>query len=314
MGRVVKRVPESFDWPLEQVWEGYLSPYRFAETPCPECLRPFRFGGPASGDGYSSYGRMLNDAWYGYNGQFRPEDNGSVPLTVDTPAVRAFAERNVGRDPQFYGYDEGATVREAQRLIGMWNQQWSHHLNQDDVDALVEAGRLRDLTHTWDANREPRFQPIDPPVKLTPEIVNDWHTRGMGHDAINQMYVLRARAARDGLSLTCSNCEGHGSLEAYPGQREEAENWEPSEPPVGEGWQLWETVSEGSPVSPVFSSSEELAQWLTTPQGGDKLGPSGRPMSLTAARRFVGEGWAPSMVMTNGVVEDGAHWIGGSDD
>ena len=35
------------------------------------------------------------------------------------------------------------------------------------------------------------------------------------------------------------------------------------EPPSGEGYQLWETVSEGSPMSPVFATPEELAQWLT---------------------------------------------------
>jgi len=35
------------------------------------------------------------------------------------------------------------------------------------------------------------------------------------------------------------------------------------EPPTGEGFQLWETTSEGSPVSPVFASAEELADWCT---------------------------------------------------
>lgn len=33
------------------------------------------------------------------------------------------------------------------------------------------------------------------------------------------------------------------------------------EPPKGEGYQLWETTSEGSPISPVFASAEELAAW-----------------------------------------------------
>jgi hypothetical protein len=33
------------------------------------------------------------------------------------------------------------------------------------------------------------------------------------------------------------------------------------EPPVGDGYQLWETTSEGSPVSPVFETLEELCQW-----------------------------------------------------
>ena len=32
-------------------------------------------------------------------------------------------------------------------------------------------------------------------------------------------------------------------------------------PPVGEGYQLWETTSEGSPISPVFATIDELCEW-----------------------------------------------------
>ncbi len=60
----------------------------------------------------------------------------------------------------------------------------------------------------------------------------------------------------------CSRCDGHGSVEAYPGQRADAEAWEPTLPPIGEGYQLWETVSEGSPCSPVFAEPKNLAAWI----------------------------------------------------
>lgn len=33
------------------------------------------------------------------------------------------------------------------------------------------------------------------------------------------------------------------------------------EPATGEGYQLWETTSEGSPQSPVFKTLEELCEW-----------------------------------------------------
>jgi len=33
-------------------------------------------------------------------------------------------------------------------------------------------------------------------------------------------------------------------------------------PPEGVGFQLWETTSEGSPMSPVFDTPESLAEWL----------------------------------------------------
>lgn len=33
------------------------------------------------------------------------------------------------------------------------------------------------------------------------------------------------------------------------------------EPPKGDGYQLWETTSEGSPVSPVFETLDALCEW-----------------------------------------------------
>lgn len=60
----------------------------------------------------------------------------------------------------------------------------------------------------------------------------------------------------------CPDCAGHGSVEVYPGQRADAEAWQPTDPPTGDGWQMWETTSEGSPVSPVCATAEELAEWL----------------------------------------------------
>jgi hypothetical protein len=36
---------------------------------------------------------------------------------------------------------------------------------------------------------------------------------------------------------------------------------EPIDPPTGEGWQLWETTTKGSPHSPVFETLEQVAEW-----------------------------------------------------
>lgn len=44
----------------------------------------------------------------------------------------------------------------------------------------------------------------------------------------------------------------------------EDESWtEFGPPPDGEGYQVWETVSEGSPISPVFKTPEELATYMS---------------------------------------------------
>lgn len=51
-------------------------------------------------------------------------------------------------------------------------------------------------------------------------------------------------------------------------------------------YQVYETVSEGTPTSPVFASLEELEAWLI-----------GQGHSQYAAHRFATDGWVPSMVM-----------------
>jgi hypothetical protein len=136
----------------------------------------------------------------------------------------------------------------------------------------------------------------------------------LGHDSVNRWRAHEAFITAAGLNPKvwgiCPDCDGHGTVEAYEGQRADAEAWEPTEPPTGDGWQLWETVSEGSPVSPVFNDAEGLAQWLTTPAGGEMAGPSRRPMTIEQARGFVGVGWAPSGVINAGGVHDGASYVG----
>lgn len=51
-------------------------------------------------------------------------------------------------------------------------------------------------------------------------------------------------------------------------------------------YQVYETVSEGTPVSPVLATEDEVVCWL-----------EGQGHSTHAARSFVRAGWAPSMVM-----------------
>jgi hypothetical protein len=294
MGREIKRVPAGFDWPQSKVWEGFLAPDRLQETPCPDCQR-----------GYSPHAQHLLDLWYGY-APFDPRSTGSKLLRPDTPAVRAFAERNVEHAPEFYGNSEAAIVREAKRLAKLWSGQMCHHLTQEDVDALVAAGRLMDLTHTW--SREGGWQKLEPASAPSAAQVNEWSLTGFGHDSLNAGIVIRARCERDGADDTCRRCEGHASIEAYPGQRAEAEAWEPAEPPAGDGWQLWETVSEGSPISPVFATADELADWMSQPERGRDQ------VSRDVAARFIGEGWAPSFMSTpqTGLVS-GVEFVGTQD-
>jgi hypothetical protein len=104
--------------------------------------------------------------------------------------------------------------------------------------------------------------------------------------------VMRKLLALAGTDVTCSVCNGEGSTEVYPGQRAEAETWEPVEPPAGPGWQMWETVSEGSPISPVFADAEGLVQWMMSP--AVCWGATKTPYTRQQAESFVGIGWAPT--------------------
>jgi len=58
--------------------------------------------------------------------------------------------------------------------------------------------------------------------------------------------------------------------------------------------QMYETVTEGTPCSPVFETREQLADWLVS---------EGR--SRASADAFVKDGWAPSMVMVGGRIAMG---------
>jgi hypothetical protein len=283
MGREVKRVPLDFDWPLGRTWQGFLMPKGLHALDCPDC----------EGTGYAPRAHELKNLWYGYE-PFSPEDNGSTPLRPDTPGVRAVAERNVTNSPDYYGTGEAAIVREAKRLCSLWNTQWSHHLSVEDVFALIEAGRLMDLTHTF--TRETRWQPKDPPYLPTPEEVNAWSLSGFGHDSVNAHVCVKARCEREGISDECATCSGAGSVFRDDEHRMAHDGWAETKVPTGDGWQVWETVSEGSPITPVFPTAEALVDHLATvgtlwdQRGGDG------PWRRSAAESFVSSGWAPSMV------------------
>lgn len=289
MGREIRRVPVDFDCPLGTTWHGYLMPDELQALNCPDC----------GGNGLSPRGAALQDRWYGHT-PFRPEDNESTPFTPDTPAVRARAERNVANAPEFYGPGEWAIRKEAARLTALFNGSWSHHLNADDVQALIDGEHLRDLTHR---RTEHGWEPIDPPVVPSPAQVNEWSLTGFGHDSTNAYIVASARCEREGVPYECGTCEGSGQAWRDDQHKADHEAWEATDPPSGDGWQLWQTVSEGGPISPVFATADGLIEWMTTPAA--KWGASG-PWPREAAAAFVnGPGWAPTFMGGAGGVVDG---------
>lgn len=186
--RTLKRVPMDFDWPLNEVWVGYLLPTKLRLPDCVECRQT----------GYSREALPIADGFYAF---------------------------------------------EAPRGSDL---KWSDRLVQADIDVLLAENRLFDLTR---GGHVP-----------TPDEVNAWERGGLGHDAINRMILVRSRCERLGIPLHCAICNGNGDI-GTDEQRKAIDEWEPVEPPPGDGYQLWETTSEGSPISPVFATPEELARW-----------------------------------------------------
>jgi len=271
MGREIKRVPLDFDWPLNKVWQGYLNPFAKARHECLEC----------DGTGYNPETKQIADDWYDHDG---------------------FGNRWM----YVYGTAPDGTPakRPPWKIVGDCHR-WDNKLEAGEVEALMEHGRLSDLTYPlwyrkdgdqWlvldERDRDKGWVPCDPPTMPTPEQVNYWSQHSFGHDAINRWICIEARATRLGVWGQCEVCDGTGEHWSSPEAKEQYDTWEKIEPPAGEGWQVWETVSEGSPVSPVFDSPDALIAHLVTDG-----------YSLEAASNFVNSsGWAPSMMAVDGVM------------
>jgi hypothetical protein len=114
-----------------------------------------------------------------------------------------------------------------------------------------------------------------------------------GHDSLDAWAAVKKLGKLAGLPDgwgTCAHCGGDG---VDPANKAAYDAWEPTEPPEGEGYQIWETVSEGSPISPVFATPEELARYMA----GKRWGADDGSSYETWLKFITGPGWAPSMVM-----------------
>lgn len=244
MGREIKRVPVDFDWPINEIWQGYRRPERLYGNDCGGC------GGR---------GEVSARLW------LRAVAHMLLMLEDD------LTEQQRGRPmhPYFNDfYTTGYGTRPSREI-------------SEVVKGLL-GERYRD------------------PDWLGRDVIDGW--------AATEAIIRAAQLDPDRWGI-CGTCDGQGSVENYPGQRAEAEAWEATEPPTGDGWQVWETVSEGSPISPVFATREALVGWLCSPAYTWGIS---QPLTLEQAERFVDSAWAPSMVATptTGLIP-GEQWVGG---
>ena len=265
--RTLKRVPLDFSLPFKKVWKGYINPNSGPST-CNLC----------DGSGLNAVTNQISEDFYDNNGF-------GMRWRYD------------------YGFDpEGKpAARPPWRTLGE-SRAWCNNITQDEVQALIDRGRLMNFTHEWTHEKgwKPKQWPTPgfwcPVCKIavpqlsaehltahctlcdvemlllagddkrlqhvpTPVEVNEWNQRGMGHDGINRWILIETRAKRLGVYGKCPDCKEKGTTRLPRKLKKKHNGWKEFEPPTGPGYQLWETCSEGSPISPVFASAEELADW-----------------------------------------------------
>lgn len=294
MGRELKRVAMDFSWPINVPWKGFINEL-YTPMKCPHCDH-----------GFTPMAKHFRDLFWGYI-PFKPEDNGSVPYTFSDPDIHALAERNVSRSPEYFKR-EGMTVNmEAMRMAEIFNRSLHYHPNEVDVKLLFEAGDLNQLTHNfvpgkgWIEEKNPGHVPTVEDVRHWLVSADSWSISGSSME----WTMSKSYCAQRGVPHECPHCEGTGEVWISPEAKQAADDWTRTEPPEGEGYQIWETVSEGSPISPVFATPEELAEHMSTTRWGADEG-----TSVEQWLRFInGPGWAPSMVMDSNGLRTGVEAI-----
>lgn len=147
-------------------------------------------------------------------------------------------------------------------------RRWRNSITQDEVQVLVDNSRLYDFTHIWEQGKG--WQRREDAYIPTADEVNAWSHGPHSHDFINECILVEARCKRLGVWGNCKICKGKGRKFPPGVSRHKYNAWREYEPPVGPGYQLWETVSEGSPITPVFATTEELADYCSVHDSLDR--------------------------------------------
>ena len=130
---------------------------------------------------------------------------------------------------------------------------------------------------------------------------------GWSDGRLQPMYDESYQRARGewlcGLAGWTRTDEDYWESEGNPPNRAYYRPWQDDE---ATWFQVWETVSEGTPVTPPFPTREQLAEYLYT--HGDKWDQKrgAGPWSRESAIEFVfNDGYVPSLVVVNGRVIEG---------
>ncbi len=93
------------------------------------------------------------------------------------------------------------------------------------------------------------------------------------------------------------------TYEQWAGQRPHRDDYMPNWPAEQRTHlMMYEDTSEGTPISPAFETPEELARWLVDNKASAFGSDTG---SYGGWLRVARGGWAPSMIVANGVIANG---------
>jgi len=223
----------------------------------------------------------LNEVYEGY---INPTKSQSCPKCNGNGTSKEYAIYS----SLWYGNNSGLYVPNPYRENARYNPTaLQYNLNEDDIKALMNRDRLSGFKKGYIP---------------TPKEVNQHYIKEpFGHDSLNQWIVIDARLKKLNLPSECSKCKGTGYYWGSKEKEDRYNNWVSFEPPIGEGYQIWETISEGSPVSPIFDIPKDLAEWMVN---NDKT--ITKDTTLEQWVKFIEkEGYAPSLVAKNGVCKSG---------
>jgi len=229
MGRELKRVPLDFDWPLNKTWRGFINPHY---VPCPEDNRTCFGGETAAMSWLSAVTRLIC---------LLGEEAAAAPRAAELLAR--------GRTyPHPYLQEWGTAPRlempraERERIRAMPSER-------DRVEAHFAYGR----------QNPPQLRPLTPELLalVTGLLGHAPESLGSSDSYSLSKKLMSVAGMPEGWGI-CPTCKGEG---IDPERMASYEAWRKEQPPTGDGFQRWETTSEGSPVSPVFASLDKLCAW-----------------------------------------------------
>lgn len=116
--------------------------------------------------------------------------------------------------------------KETKQLSDDWydfgdtGRRWSNNITDVEIEALMKHGRLSDVSNfngyfdkeknVWVQRVNGKKIECEKPEMPTAIEVNNWSRHGMGHDAINRIICVEARAKHLGVYGHCEHCtEGY---------------------------------------------------------------------------------------------------------